>query len=766
VNAPDRSDAEEMSLVERAGRLAGRCGGFLRDQRLALKDRPWTVYYAVDADIVSLFLEPANKANYADVFAGPDELLARLMADFLMLEFGGASRGDTLGPLLVIPPHDDQISRMLMRISEKHLDRYQAADSGFGEFVSQFPEVMNVSDDQKFAAWLVEQAPELIEMFDEASGPAAALKRFNLIPESRLVGLEAYATPEGDWAFPLPEYEADEEALAQFAKMVEMWTPTLQAHRSPKQRRYNVEEDAIVLATVQWINQQLDAERVRLLLITGTKGILEAAAEEKHKIATGSEAGHLFSDAYIRHPQAFLCDRGFFVSGEEEPPRPPFLLDEWLNLVFPNVLRFDDDGVAIVDTKQLSSSIEGMATTASATPSETDAKGTVKSEWQRQVEAAAVARRLGQDEQQWPGRATRLLEWIRNRAGDGWTLDQLREDIGLRATRSLSAMYTSTSWLSLWGRLRRLPDMARGIPALRFEWPYELAQHYYEFVVDAMRREAQGNDEEPAATSAALSRLYDELALIDPTGYLRQVIHALAYATKGHWYATRTLCRIALHVVEKLGDPGTNLRGREAAYLLAVTERRMARTADDLESSRRHLADARTHREDPGRTPDPRFESEAISQDVAAINFGWFVSKWSPLETRWREIAKRSFGLLDTLSSEPVVEIRRWVVQQVVTNLLDVALALRDAEGAQAPAWSEPVQRVLALVRDDEGVRLTILRDDIAAFLYTTAQAVFAPDATERRAAAERLPTLRFPTTRPFDRAREEAFRRLAAGTP
>lgn len=260
--------------------------------------------------------------------------------------------------------------------------------------------------------------------------------------------------------------------------------------------------------------------------------------------------------------------------------------------------------------------------------------------------------------------------------------------------------------------------------------------------------------------------MYLRLSNIDGSHYHSHVIHALAYATKGHWHATRTLCRVALRTADGLPDSERgNRKGREAAYLLAIAERRLAVTLKDLDMAKKYLDEAEA-REDAGVSKDSRFLSEEIAVDVAKLNFQVFVANdlSSVLEALERLIPS-AVELLKRAQSDPLKPARVWVSQQVLTNALNLALIARDADLAFSQTLLEDVRALVSAANMSlvlEGSAWPN-RDDVAEFVYLIACIVFGIDPSKKHAAMVRLEDLRFPAYTPFDKAREAAFRQLAA---
>jgi hypothetical protein len=119
---------------------------------------------------------------------------------------------------------------------------------------------------------------------------------------------------------------------------------------------------------------------------------------------------------------------------------------------------------------------------------------------------------------------------------------------------------------------------------------------------------------------------------------------------------------------------------------------------------------------------------------------------------------------LNDLRNEPSAAVREWLLQQVLTNILNLALLvplgtphLVEQSRALAGEFLAAAQRWLADLPAGHEV------DPIAKFICTAAAAVYALDPAQRERAGVELQQLDFPPVRPFDTARKTAFKRLAA---
>lgn len=764
---PRRNDA---FLIDRAGQLVRYCAAYLSDVDAGSKG--WKVYYAMDADIVGLYLDPYYNAHYAGIFEDCDSLLARLIGDYLLKDFSTGPGNGGKGQLFIVPPHDDEIARMIMKVTARAVHGLDNAEELFDQFTRELgPKLHDLKDRPAVTAWLIDKAATLIEFFDGGSGALSELSRFLALGQDRLLNVEHYVEKDpvtGPWAFPLPDTTGRSQDMDEFSGLVDKWQTSLKRHRSRKQRARNLDEDAQALARIEWLNARMVEEKRKIVLVTGTSSIWGAARAEENRIQQGLYAGKTFADAYIRHPQAFMAKQDFFFKPDALKPGTVFNVIEWLNLVFPNVVRRGASGTALADVRKLPQTHAGNGGLhhghhGGLVVSE---DSSVVAEWNTQVRAAAVARHIDPDEE-FSDRANRLVEWMSQQMQGGWTVEQLRSDVCIRAVHSLSNLYASTVWLSLWDRVKSLPEHARGIPALRFEHPYEVANEYCQVVVNAMQAKADSASHSKKV-ALDLEHIHTMLAQLEPHHYLSNVIHALAYATKGHWYATQTLCRIALRIIDSLApEQRKTLKGREASFLLAVAERRQAQKVEALDQAAQWLKEARTRLE-LGRDKDMRFESEDLAQAIARLNFSRFVGPCKPDQVlkQARELMERATELL-MLSLDvritPEPHVRDWVGQQVLTNLFNVSLIARELAPGH-PQAEALVRRALDCLRDMPSCASAMKDDQVAHFIHTAAAAVFAEERSTRAEARLRLKELPFPLARPFDREREALFRRLAAG--
>lgn len=782
----EQERSETYDAIADAASLMLRCVGMEFDRQQAKSG--WKIFYAIDVDVIALYLSPEDNPAYAEVFRGEGEdtrvLLARLLGDYIFGEYETAAAvpGAKRGALFIAGPHHEELARMIHALSEKVLEHERTAWEKLDQLLqAEAGRLQNISGSGDVAKWLIDEAPGIIEAFDRRSGPGSELSRFAALGDSRLMNLEQYFEGGSAWRFPLPKLGGRLKDFELFTKSVDTWKSRLVTHKTRDQSRRAVTTDAYVMATIEWVNRAMGAQKRRLVLVTGTKGILNASAE----YATGAaEYPRNFADSFVRHPQAFMIDRSFFTrtetpSGNSDSvgvmnvrgAAEAFRLIEWLNLLFPGVLKEEPGMGPLVDTAMLLR-VEAAAKkefdeavkllSAAQVGRNIDFFRSLQTTWRTQVSTASLARRIDPPAA-WPKRAMAFLTWLGQELDQNVDSTWLRTALANRAMKSMEALYSSTVWLGLWSRLSTHLESLRGIPALRLEPEYPKAQEYCRKVLDIMRRH-QGSTGSTSAPLFDMAAMYKELSEGDDSHYHAHLIHALAYATKGHWFATRTLARVALRTADLLPEEMRgNRRGREAAYLLAISERRLARTTTDIDRAEQYLQEA-PRRESPGASADIRFPSEGLAEKVARINFDVFMKKQvSATAGVLGQVMLSASHLLELAKADPLDEARKWVRQQVLVNVLNLALITVAFGGVLTNSELAEIRGFVEIAEAHKKEQESNLSnwDDVAEFVYLVATVVFGTDEKVKERARMRLKTLHFPASLPFDREREKTFRAL-----
>lgn len=237
--------------------------------------------------------------------------------------------------------------------------------------------------------------------------------------------------------------------------------------------------------------------------------------------------------------------------------------------------------------------------------------------------------------------------------------------------------------------------------------------------------------------------LYSDLRHEDDSNYHAHVMHAFVYASSGKWFQARTLCRVALSVVDTIPESKREGRlGREAAYLMAVAERRLAASASKIELARKALELARDRCSGPAEANDVRFDSESFAQDVTELQLLHFKGQGKPIDVG--RFVARAQELVDRVDRQREREesVRHWVVRQSVTNGLIASLfaALRGQRFQQEVG---SIRNLLTRLSDEELAPLidgaepdSPYPDEVSDFIWLLAAAYFGDQHLRARARA------------------------------
>lgn len=750
-SSKDRAKTDEARLRQAAS-LFRYVEGWWQD-RCYTKDGG-RLFYAVDVDVVTMQIAPAENAEYANVFDQEDletaQLLARLIGDFIFSRLDSIDRV----PLFLLPPHDEELFRMGNAISNRLLDHIA---KGAGELLasqdSLFEEFDRDQNYDKLLRMLCERAPHLVRLFDTQRGPGSELIRLvDLFERQTLQNIERYFDPTSKWAFPVPNIEEHEEDARSFGDLKASWLHWLNESKPAKKPRYAIEGDAEALARLEWINQRLKAEKRRLVLITGSNYIFAAAARH--------DRNKDFSLWYLRHPRAFLADDRFFLKSSlpSNSRKADFKLLDWLNLFFPNIIRSEylsQTGEHLINQNALVallnpqnhdflSTLVTFRRAEAARPLEE-----YVNEWGEQVDATAVARNIAPELfKTYPAGAKQALEFtLKHRSSAAIDETAFVKALYKVSLLSLNRLYSSAAWIGLWAQEGEQSEYIKGIPYLNFDMDPE-AQAYCDGVFERLRK---------SRPDINLVEMYKTLSAIDDVNYLAHTVHALAYATKGHWHAAKTLCRVAMAVSDDLPlEKRGSRKGREAAYLAAVSTRRIMVDVNDLDYASDLLEEA-IRRDDDGRQ-DLRFQSEKWAIVTAKHHLIYFQRAEIPNVPTLDETITGLRSVIDSRLSDKNEDCRNWVQRQALTNLFNV-LFIATRENTAPPESIDLLREYLGMF--DE-VTASTAEDRLARVTFEMAYALWGSDLHRRKTYARNVTVHTLPITLSFDKMRQETMRRAA----
>ncbi len=746
------------SIIKNAAELLLKCAGYLDDVDAAQRGvNRYETYYAIDTDIVTLYLEPKLKAQYMDIF-GEEKTSVNVISLALMLgEFLVAS-DEPLIPgqenrkyrFLLIPPHDEELLKVLTAIHRSVLhaassvrqDTFDKLSRVFEEF-----ERSESKDDISLKDALRDCAPDLVELYNPYIGPEAALIRYAQLPQTTFKRIDSYR--EENFTFPLLDPRNKIEDRKQADKLLRQWEARLERWTSSREedqeRLYAILTDAEVLATIEYVNNELRDKGRQVVLVTGSNYLFKAAGT--YYPYSGDKRS--FADLYLRHPQAFLSHENFFFlehpteTSSENPQQSTFSLLKWLNLFFPselfppnqpqgrvkrNVLRDIRDGKT--------GSFNRIVRVIDRSNDDPQSINRLLDAWKTQVSSVVNRRYAGGLEAVQERGAEKLKESLKTlREKHQWTIDNLRKTIFDEALGSLSTLYSMTVWVGLWSRAIR--QQPKGVPVLRFASSHKRIEDYCENVIQMQLESA--NKEVSQDRLEELYRLNKEVEQTDQSLYLSHVVHALAFAAKGDWYATWTLAGIALAIVDNMEPAQRSVRqGREAAYLACIARRRSARDQNDLDKATIYLRKA-YEREDQGAKEDIRFKSEGLAIVTRRYFFSLFCERKSLDMQTVAATISALWQLVVAANGEENERVKRWVLRQTLTNYFSLLLIARDLKWSDILPSSDNIaselETFIKILKDDEehGYKQKQDDDPYAYLIYNICASVWHSDPNKQQ---------------------------------
>lgn len=689
-------------VYARAVNLLSKCASWIRDVNLSDNESPWSIFYAVDTDVIAMYLSPDGTLSYGDVFGSDGEtaaLLGRLLGDFLFRTEPSPTypRPSATNSFLLIPPHDEELFRMLLAVGKKVATASNISPKQF-ETLSQIFEIYkNDGNEAKLLSSLEKQVPELVMLYDANRGAKAELDRFADMRDDKLINIETFH--QNNFSFPVIGPGIDVDHFNKFREKVEDWQKLLKKHqRSRKQPAYALMGDAHVLATIEYLNGRLEEERKRILLVTGSPYLYDAANE--YVPLEANPGGETFAYLYLRHPQWILAHPDFFhpnqslekgtkkdksdaTASDSSLQRTAFNLLEWLGILFPDVIRDGISNRVVIDSNALKD-WEFYATDTEARQTLPDSAyvelggrtlSKIPEEWALQIKMAALGKIAINLDRPNGDAAEQLADVIKAMVGrKRWSFHNFRDAIFGVTAQSLSRMYFNAVWLGLWSNQAVFFEHIKGMPRLRFDPPNKAVDTYCRKVLklQSLLRQLTSTDVE------SLVKANEELMKVDSSLYHSHIVHALAFASKGRWEAAFTLCKIAMNIADSLPRSNDEFRkGREAAYLAAIACRRSAGNIEDLERAKYFLAEAR-RRENKGSDLDIRFKNESLAIDARKIYFRYYVDGDPNVESYVHRVLNELKSIRNEAAAPQNDNVRKWVLRQCYTNFFDLILILVD----------------------------------------------------------------------------------------
>ncbi|MBN1997280.1 hypothetical protein JW935_07000 [candidate division KSB1 bacterium] len=665
--------------IRNAASLLLKCAGFMDDINADIENNTLhcDTYYAVDTDVLYFYLEPDKNLEVVDVFeerfvsAGLDSL-AFLLGDFLFNSSELLLQGHTKHTFrfLIIPPHDEEILNKLVRLYNWISDGADKMDPKcFEDLSKELTNYVENKNENELIDALQIRVPDLVQLFNPYRGPRDTLRRFAKLPKTTYCRLDNYH--ENDFRFPFPDVNNNESDRAYIKNIMDKWIPLLveSVKGSTGGRSRNIMHDAEVLATLEYVNSSLADKKIAL--ITASKYIHKAAEKYENRN---------FASMYLRHPQAFMAHSDFFLPFDFEDTS--FTLIDWLNLFFPTGLRSSISEQGIVNREDLAKSVEDIKDDVIDPPRIKK----LHESWNTQLDKIALINYVpGLDNAKERG-STRLAKTMQKLRDTGkWSPKELRQTIFGEILDIVSSLYSSTVWVGLWSTINI--EQTKSIPALKFDDKFQEIHQYCDLVIKLQK--GHRTNKEDMDTLRSFS---EKVETIDKTLYHAHIIHALAFAIKGHWSATKTLAKIAIQISDvALRKDSSNtqyIRGREASYLACIATRRSAKNQSELQEATIYLEEAK-NRENEGWPQDIRFAAEEMLLKAKEYYFDHFCTSQ---KLDFDEYSK-TINKLYLLSVEPKIEnepqsVKIWILTQIFSHLFTLLLIAYDLQ------WIEQLRRI------------------------------------------------------------------------
>ncbi len=644
---------------------------------------PEPIRYAIGADIVMLYAAPAEHARrrgqeraigYGEIFRDDEIEIKKAVAAVLgrYIFFG------LQGPLVILPSVAQQLSRIVGALDDQ---------------VKNLREPPRAFSQRKIMAVLTKNGrrptSEELEALNRAhllDGPLAKLQRIEELFVTRRI-LNVAKGIGGDGLSPsflraLTPVTRNE--MQEFTTLKQNFLDDLMSFggRSDKQ---NAMVAADTMARICIINQRLGGAG-RLIYITGDTSVGRVGEQFclkkeqfflKHNVS--------FTAAYVRHPRAFLDEKGALRAAQTESDPKEQSLAATLTLWLGHFTDYPMPTAEGSARRVLSQSVE-------------DRIGELE---------AADPLWLNDAQHAWAALAKRALEQL----GPKSYIDILTEAAGKRNAsefRSVLANYVDRIQTDFRKAFDQFFDRVV-ISRIALEFPgkapaRERPSLCFESQDHGITRLFHKADECWSENKIFPINEYliysKEINEGDGSGYFMNLANAWLLASQGHWKSASILARRALAYSSPEIGERTGPNGREAAYLLAVSLRYCAETVDalieprDLLSQFKKILDAEN-----ARLNDPAVRADIVEERMLYENHALdFIVHWFGY---FRNSDNRS------VISQKILDTTDKIVHDFIPFIHNNLIKAAEVEGAHAgqPAVTMPS------LKHREAVRRQLLRN-------------------------------------------------------
>lgn len=639
------SDAKQLSEnVLEAAELRQQILRLEFDQRASVDG--WQVLYAVDTNIVYLYLPPDDSTTRTDFGAvfkdDPEEIKEAISGAVSHYLFDNAASSNV--PLLLLPGHDIEVRTYYDRTSNEAAVESVSLANISAEVVSFLEHARSANDPAEVEALLDYARDELRRFLYETKSPTERQRLFNsLLRNQSILRLEAAAQhnafkdlqisigPRREW-HPF-RFSNDLTTTVEEAVLRRNWHKALRKLG----KTHGVANDAQALGKLQFLNRYLASKRVRLVLITGDTAI-HTAADKLHlsdvELASLDDNGWgapnrrpKFGDIFVRHPRAFLSKPEVITPvielAADQEHRPQV---DWLDSFLAQYSRRKAPQLENV-FEALSVNRKDRERNASQfLKRHPDARDRLKADWRDYTEelvrahssVSSIARTAIERHTPKSMSGHQVKESLSSLE------DQLRDEIEDSWNRFFDTIYETGYNLIGFRETESDPYFVRSAPPLVFiDFP-EIAP----FAEQVCARSYQGNVEYQENNFHKVVPREK-----DPTGYVQALYFALLFAYTERWHvasalAQRAIDKLSLAVKSRqyIDIVPSKISGREAYYLRAFLLRVQATSSEDIVRAKALLEDAEEARLDDGSADEAsppstglRFKAEQANLDITSI---------------------------------------------------------------------------------------------------------------------------------------------------
>lgn len=572
------SDASTLArLLHAAAQQRRLMQPWLGDKRFVAKGG--TLLYAVDADVIMLYVNPAERAvateqgreGYAQVFPWDNdavsEALGRALAEHIFFRMG-----DTRG-LLLLPPTEQEVRRIFAALTHRAAGEHADVAGDLHRLEVLVSNLKQERSDEATLDWLTSNAPRLARFLAGQRGPSAEVRRFSrLLAQGRIAPLE-FAL-EQSWVIHSTLRKALRgpelfKGRADLRKLRENWFLRLSGTKSTATSKVLIYDDAQALARLEWTNAHLNQRRYRLVLITGDPSLLDAA---RYYVPDSQGETHSFADLYLRHPRAYLAEPAV-LSPKKGTPKATVSVDteflKWLDTFLGELQvggqsyreRLDEVLVKLeAQDAELTASVHQVLQRHPTIVEE------VHQRWTDYTRNLVLDHGLPVSS----GEAEiKVVAQLRD--GVKAALERVSRQIARRVRETWAACFEVATQAGLgWLQASLGPVRARNVPLLSFHSFPKASQFVHAMLSSSPR----------GVSRKIYDKKFDALRQEDPSMYTFYVAHSLLFAAAGSWRVAAILAERAWDIAQ--AHQRKPITGREAAYLWAVALRHSAKHTADL----------------------------------------------------------------------------------------------------------------------------------------------------------------------------------------